>query len=275
MKHMKKKIILSVVAGAALLMANPIVDKADAASNTTQTNVYYYQSSNVDMERINALLQKYFSNVKIQQPTQQPETTTKEEPIKVEQQPTAEQPETQEPVAQKPTVEQPVTQEPVAQQPTAEQPVTQEPAAQQPTTQQPAQTEQTTEQASYQLSQYEQQVVDLTNQERAKQGLPALKVDLTLSKVAREKSLDMQKNNYFSHTSPTYGSPFDMMKKFGVTYRTAGENIAKGQRTPQEVVNAWMNSSGHRANILSTKFTHIGVGYVAEGNYWTQQFIGK
>ena len=275
MKHMKKKIILSVVAGAALLMANPIVDKADAASNTTQTNVYYYQSGHVDMERINALLQKYFSNVKIQQPTKQPETTTKEEPTKVEQQPTAEQPETQEPVAQQPTAEQPATQEPVAQQPTAEQPVTQEPAAQQPTTQQPAQTEQTTEQASYQLSQYEQQVVDLTNQERAKQGLPALKVDLTLSKVAREKSLDMQKNNYFSHTSPTYGSPFDMMKKFGVTYRTAGENIAKGQRTPQEVVNAWMNSSGHRANILSTKFTHIGVGYVAEGNYWTQQFIGK
>lgn len=245
MKHMKKKIILSVVAGAALLMANPIVDKADAASNTTQTNVYYYQSGHVDMERINALLQKYFSNVKIQQPTKQPETTTKEEPTKVEQQPTAEQPETQ------------------------------EPATQQPTAQQPAQTEQTTEQASYQLSQYEQQVVDLTNQERAKQGLAALKVDLTLSKVAREKSLDMQKNNYFSHTSPTYGSPFDMMKKFGVTYRTAGENIAKGQRTPQEVVNAWMNSSGHRANILSSNFTHIGVGYVAEGNYWTQQFIGK
>ncbi|MCM3162422.1 CAP domain-containing protein [Metabacillus litoralis] len=242
---MKKKIILSVVAGAALLMANPIVDKADAASNTTQTNVYYYQSGHVDMERINALLQKYFSNVKIQQPTKQPETTTKEEPTKVEQQPTAEQPETQ------------------------------EPATQQPTAQQPAQTEQTTEQASYQLSQYEQQVVDLTNQERAKQGLAALKVDLTLSKVAREKSLDMQKNNYFSHTSPTYGSPFDMMKKFGVTYRTAGENIAKGQRTPQEVVNAWMNSSGHRANILSSNFTHIGVGYVAEGNYWTQQFIGK
>lgn len=255
MKHMKKKIILSVVAGAALLMANPIVDKADAASNTTQTKVYYYQSGNVDMERINALLQKYFSNVKIQQPTQQPETTTKEEPVEVEQQPTAEQPATQEPAVEQPTTEQP--------------------AAQQPTTQQPAQPEQTTEQASYQLSQYEQQVVDLTNQERAKQGLPALKVDLTLSKVAREKSLDMQKNNYFSHTSPTYGSPFDMMKKFGVTYRTAGENIAKGQRTPQEVVNAWMNSSGHRANILSSNFTHIGVGYVAEGNYWTQQFIGK
>lgn len=260
MKHMKKKIILSVVAGAALLMANPIVDKADAASNTTQTNVYYYQSGHVDMERINALLQKYFSNVKIQQPTQQPETTTKEEPTKVEQQPTAEQPKTQEPVAQKPTTEQPATQEP---------------ATQKPTTQHPAQTEQTTEQASYQLSQYEQQVVDLTNQERAKQGLPALKVDLTLGKVARQKSSDMQKNNYFSHTSPTYGSPFDMMKKFGVTYRTAGENIAKGQRTPQEVVNAWMNSSGHRANILSSNFTHIGVGYVAEGNYWTQQFIGK
>ena len=68
---------------------------------------------------------------------------------------------------------------------------------------------------------------------------------------------------------------FDMMKSYGITYRSAGENIAMGQRTPQEVVNAWMNSSGHRANILSKDFTHIGVGHHASGNYWTQQFIGK
>ncbi|MEI3614209.1 CAP domain-containing protein [Pseudogracilibacillus sp. SO30301A] len=128
---------------------------------------------------------------------------------------------------------------------------------------------------SGQLSQYEQQVVELTNQERAKNGLQPLQVDNELSKVAREKSRDMQVNNYFDHNSPTYGSPFDMMKAYGINYRAAGENIAMGQRTPQEVVNAWMNSPGHRENILNSSFTHIGVGYVEQGNYWTQQFIGK
>ena len=125
------------------------------------------------------------------------------------------------------------------------------------------------------LSEFEQRVVDLTNAERAKQGLPALKVDTELSKVARIKSEDMQKNNYFDHNSPTYGSPFDMMKKFGISYTSAGENIAQGQRTPEEVVQAWMNSAGHRANILNSSYTHIGVGYVENGNYWTQQFIAK
>jgi uncharacterized YkwD family protein len=125
------------------------------------------------------------------------------------------------------------------------------------------------------LSQYEQKVVELTNQERAKQGLPALEVDAELSKVAKEKSRDMQANNYFSHDSPTYGSPFDMMKQFGVEYSAAGENIAMGQPTPEEVVQAWMNSDGHRKNILSSNYTHIGVGYVENGHYWTQQFISK
>ena len=65
-----------------------------------------------------------------------------------------------------------------------------------------------------------------------------------------------------------------MMKDFGVSYRSAGENIAMGQRTPSEVVTAWMNSPGHRANILNSSFTRIGVGYVPAGNYWTQMFIG-
>ena len=126
-----------------------------------------------------------------------------------------------------------------------------------------------------QLSQFEQQVVELTNQERTKNGLQPLEVDYELSKVAREKSRDMQVNNYFDHNSPTYGSPFDMIRSYGINYRTAGENIAMGQRSPDEVVNAWMNSPGHRENILNSSFTHIGVGYVEQGNYWTQQFIGK
>lgn len=118
-------------------------------------------------------------------------------------------------------------------------------------------------------------MVELTNKERAKQGLKALSVDSKLSKSARAKSQDMKDKNYFSHTSPTYGSPFDQMKQFGITYKSAGENIAQGQRSPQEVVTAWMNSEGHRANILNKSYTHIGVGYVKSGNYWTQQFIGK
>ncbi|MBE6184244.1 CAP domain-containing protein [Heyndrickxia ginsengihumi] len=125
------------------------------------------------------------------------------------------------------------------------------------------------------LNAYEKQVVDLTNKERAKNGLKPLQVDATLSKMARAKSNDMMTNKYFDHTSPTYGSPFDMMKKFGISYKSAGENIAMGQQTPEEVVNSWMNSPGHRANILNKNYTHIGVGYVENGHYWTQEFIQK
>jgi uncharacterized YkwD family protein len=141
------------------------------------------------------------------------------------------------------------------------------------TPQKPAQ--QNTAPATGANSQFVQQVIDLTNQQRSKNGLPALKADTQLNGVAQKKAVDMQQNNYFSHTSPTYGSPFDMMRDMGVTYKSAGENIAQGQRTPQEVVNAWMNSEGHRKNILSGNFTHIGVGYEGSGNHWVQMFIGK
>jgi uncharacterized YkwD family protein len=122
------------------------------------------------------------------------------------------------------------------------------------------------------LSTFQSQVINLVNQERAKAGLSAVKSDALLTKVATEKARDMDVNHYFSHTSPTYGSPFDMMRQFGVTYSYAGENIASGQRTPQEVMTAWMNSPGHRANILSRNFTKIGVGYV--NGEWVQMFIG-
>lgn len=124
------------------------------------------------------------------------------------------------------------------------------------------------------VSAYESEVIRLTNEARKQNGLAPLSTNWELSRVARYKSQDMVDKRYFSHTSPTYGSPFDMMKAFGISYRAAGENIAYGQRTPQEVVNAWMNSPGHRANILNASFTQIGVGYVANGNYWTQMFIG-
>ena len=123
------------------------------------------------------------------------------------------------------------------------------------------------------VTSYEQQVADLVNAERAKAGLPALKLNWELSRVARIKSQDMHDKKYFAHQSPTYGSPFDMMKKFGISYRTAGENIAQGYATPQSVMTGWMNSPGHRANILNSSFTQIGVGYFKDGNYWTQMFL--
>jgi uncharacterized YkwD family protein len=236
---LKKKAMLTVVAAAAVVMANPLLNKAHAATftPTTQEKVYVYKASNMD--EINSIIEKYLASLGMsvtQNTVKQPTPTP----------------------APAPTPDQ-TTQ-----------------ASTTPVQQEPAQAETTTtSESTYSLSAYEQKVVDLTNQERAKNGLSALKVDLSLSKMARDKSQDMSTNHYFSHTSPTYGSPFEMMKKYGITYRYAGENIAMGQRTPEEVVTAWMNSEGHRKNILSPNFTSIGVGYVADGDYWTQEIIGK
>jgi uncharacterized YkwD family protein len=109
------------------------------------------------------------------------------------------------------------------------------------------------------ISDYEKKVVTLVNAERAKYGLSALKISLELTKGARLKSLDMHDHRYFSHTSATYGTPFAMMKSLGITYRTAGENIARGYSTAEAVVKAWMNSKSHRANILNASYTEIGV----------------
>lgn len=246
----KKKAMLTVAAAAALMITNPFANKAEAATTDAyvQQKVYVYQSSNFNMNEMNKLIESYLNKfgldkslIQIQEPqtnvTQQKETQTNQ------------------------TVQTPQPAQPAATEPAQQKPVTTAPST-------PTQTTST-------LSAFEQKVVDLTNQQRAKNGLPALKVDEMLSKMAREKSRDMSANGYFSHTSPTYGSPFDMMKQYGITYRSAGENIAMGQRSPEEVVNAWMNSEGHRKNILSPNFTHIGVGHIAQGNYWTQEFIGK
>ncbi|MFA4133027.1 MULTISPECIES: CAP domain-containing protein [unclassified Brevibacillus] len=119
---------------------------------------------------------------------------------------------------------------------------------------------------------FAKQVADLVNQERAKAGLKPVQMDATLSKVALAKAQDMSANNYFDHNSPTYGSPFDMMKQYGIQYSTAGENIAMGQQSPQEVMQQWMNSEGHRQNIMNPDFTKIGVGFT--NGYWVQEFIG-
>lgn len=121
-----------------------------------------------------------------------------------------------------------------------------------------------------------QEVLKLVNQERAKQGLSALTLDTKLTSIANMKAADMRDKNYFDHTSPTYGTPFQMLQNYGVTYRSAGENIAAGQRSASEVMNSWMNSSGHRANILNKNYKKLGVGYVTGGSYgtyWVQLFV--
>ncbi len=122
----------------------------------------------------------------------------------------------------------------------------------------------------------EMKVVELVNKVRAQNGLQLLTNNWELERVARYKSVDMMQKKYFSHTSPTYGSPFTMMQNFGIRFSAAGENIAMGQRTPEEVMNAWMNSPGHRSNILSPSYTQIGVGFAKSSSgvcYWTQMFI--
>jgi len=126
------------------------------------------------------------------------------------------------------------------------------------------------------IKRIEQEVIRLVNIERANRGLKPLAHNWELSRVARFKSMDMRDRAYFSHQSPTYGSPFDMIRNFGLSYTAAGENIAAGQQTAAAVVQAWMNSQGHRENILNSTYTQIGVGYASGGSmghYWTQMFI--
>ncbi|MBE5862630.1 MAG: sporulation protein [Lachnospiraceae bacterium] len=124
------------------------------------------------------------------------------------------------------------------------------------------------------LPTYEEQVVALVNAERAKEGLPALKVDETLQAAALARAKETVQ--LFSHTRPNGTSCFTILKEYGISYRYAGENIAYGQRSPEEVVNAWMNSEGHRANIMNKNFTTIGIGYYQTANgtkYWSQLFL--
>ncbi|MEH7177102.1 CAP domain-containing protein [Neobacillus vireti] len=215
-----------------------------------------------------------FGSVQWYQGNQQGQTPGQQQvPIVPAPAPNAPAPNAPAPTAPAPATPAPAAPAPAAPAPAAPAPAAPAPAAPKPAA--PAPKQAAPAPTTGDVSQYVQQVIDLTNAQRTKNGLPALKADAKLSGVAQKKSVDMQQNNYFSHTSPTYGSPFDMMRDFGVTYKSAGENIAQGQRTPQEVVNAWMNSEGHRKNILSANFTHIGVGYEKSGNHWTQMFIGK
>ncbi len=127
------------------------------------------------------------------------------------------------------------------------------------------------------LTSDELEVFNLINEQRTKNGLRPLKIDYEVQKVARIKAQDMVDNNYFSHNSPIYGSPFNMLNNFKVSYNTAGENIA-GNSNNSATVTAWMNSPGHKANILNSSFNYTGIGVVNGSKYgkiYVQMFIGK
>ncbi|MDX2573316.1 CAP domain-containing protein, partial [Streptomyces scabiei] len=121
------------------------------------------------------------------------------------------------------------------------------------------------------------EVITLTNGERAGAGLPPLSPDARLTAAAQAHSADMVARAFYAHTSPDGGEPWHRATAAGSTHRSVGENIACGQRSAAEVVRGWMDSPGHRANILKRGFTHIGVGFVGggeAGTYWTQLFGG-
>jgi len=126
------------------------------------------------------------------------------------------------------------------------------------------------------LTSEEQRLIDQVNQERIKNGRQPLQIDYTLVALAKKKSHDMAVNSYFSHVSPTYGTVYNMLDQAGVSYSRAGENIAKTGDVSR-AHSLFMNSSGHRANVLHSGYTHIGVGIVKHGTsyYVTQIFIKK
>ena len=127
------------------------------------------------------------------------------------------------------------------------------------------------------LSADEKEVFDLINRQRTNNGLSVLSIDSELQRVAIIKAQDMVDNNYFAHESPTYGTPFNMLKSFRISYKTAGENIAANSSN-SAAVKAWMNSSGHKANILSSNYNYTGIGVVNSSKYgkiYVQMFIGK
>ncbi|SES09716.1 CAP domain-containing protein [Psychrobacillus sp. OK032] len=294
----KHSIMVGLLAGGLLLSTNT-AEAAQTTENSQTTSeantsvtyqgqspfkvIYNYNLNNLDIQN---LINEQLTNIKplimkelkeaqksivtkkaqeSKKPVEKEKAPIVEKPVDIEQAPVVEKPADKE---QLPVVKKPVEQ---VKTPVAEKPATPATPVTPPVAKEPVKENN----EAVQVSSVIQQVVNLTNQERAKAGLKALQIDTKLTQSAQAKSQDMKNKNYFSHTSPTYGSPFDQMKSFGVTYKSAAENIAMGQRSAAEVMDAWMKSPGHKANIMNPSLTHIGVGLSDSGFYWTQQFIGK
>ncbi|WP_416825521.1 CAP domain-containing protein [Ectobacillus polymachus] len=283
---MKKTLLLSVAAAAAFTFGATTHDaKAEGLQPVNTNNVPYsspfqFSFEPMNQQNLQSFLNTFFKNQSIWNLIQFQPSNCNQMYV-----PQISEPNPAPPVTSQTNPSTPASSGPNPSTPASSGPKPSTPASSQPKPSTPASSQKPSTPASKpstpassqqgQLSAYEQKVVDLTNAQRAQYGLSPLKVDPTLSKVAKAKAQDMNNLNYFDHTSPTYGSPFDMMKQFGVTYTSAGENIAMGQQTPEEVVQAWMDSPGHRANILNSSYNYIGVGYVSGKDIWTQEFISK
>ncbi|MEB1806243.1 MAG: CAP domain-containing protein [Bacillaceae bacterium] len=247
---------------AALLMtsifatgANASTEKQTKVATNYQVQVY---SNTMNQQQLDNLLRDFHSNHDLQmiiERIQSKYPNVKVEPVK--RQPLQQNPKHTEPSKETIKVEQPEKEQSKADKP-VNTPTPQQPSQSQPT--------QSSEQVQTGITAEEQQMVNLVNEDRAKVGLPALKVNTELTKVARVKAKDMIDHNYFAHQSPTYGSPFDMLQHYGVSYRTAGENLA-GNQTVEGAHQALMNSSGHRANILNHQYTEVGIGIINGGPY--------
>lgn len=169
-------------------------------------------------------------------------------------------PEQNTPGIQAPETEKPGTQKPESNTPDSESPDTESPDSDKP--------------ENEEYHRYVQQIVDLVNAERQKAGLAPLTLDKKVTAASQVRAEEIRQS--FSHTRPNGSNFATALREQNVSYRRAGENIAWGQPSPEAVVNAWMNSSGHRANILNKNFTKIGVGYFHYNgrNYWSQLFVG-
>lgn len=283
-KTFKKVVITSAIALAPVMavnsaMAAPVspVQQPNPMMNSNCSNL----GMNMDFDKVfqdnselKQILSKWMEAIQkeignkpiVPPPVQKPEVDKPEV-----NKPEVEKPEANKPEVEKPEVEKPEIEKPEVEKPEVNKPEVNKPEAEKPVT--PGDNKPTAPQDNNNAnSDFASQVIDLVNQERANAGLQPLKSDAQLNKVAMIKAKDMNDNNYFDHQSPTLGSPFDLMRAQGVNFNTAGENIAKGQRNPQEVMNAWMNSDGHRKNILNSSFTSIGVAYY--NGVWVQSFTG-
>lgn len=180
-------------------------------------------------------------------------------------------PDAEVPTPEIPSPEVPDTEFPTPEIPSPEAPDTELPSPEIPSPEVPEQETPSPEVPEQNLS-YVDQVVKLVNNHRAKEGLSPLKLDTKVSAAAQVRAKEIVTS--FSHTRPDGSSFATALKEQNISYRRSGENIAWGQKSPEEVVNAWMNSSGHRANIMNPNFTSIGVGYYRQNgvNYWCQLF---
>ncbi|MBD5542939.1 MAG: hypothetical protein HDR01_01515 [Lachnospiraceae bacterium] len=270
-----KKLALSAIIAATIMTTagSPLLVQASAGNSVCQKlqkNGYVIVGGKVSSKsELNEILSKLEKELKNGKWNCIPETELPEN-CKPETKPETDKPETNKPEADKPETNEPETNKPETNKPETDKPETNKPETNKPEngTEAPDQSEEDSTEASF-----AEQVVKLVNEERAKAGLNPVTLDKEIEAAALIRAKEIQSS--FSHTRPNGSSFSTVLKEQGIRYSGAGENIAWGQISPEAVMEAWMNSDGHRANILNPKFTKLGVGYdqSAKGrNYWVQLF---